>query len=210
MHEGRLYNSGGWNGGLNVVKSLLTDYSSVPYAFYALRYPAAGATYGGSVGEGVNNLVTEINFMVEQCGNYTPAIILLGYSQGADVVSQAAMSSKLTNRAKGAILAVADVANPHYSPFQPYNAPGAATGGSGRLGQYNDNQKGTLAGMKYWGFPPPGGSQGWVYRVRSWCTDGDQWCASGNGPNAGNIHADAMQNASTAVKDWIDYMATSF
>ncbi|WP_144783371.1 cutinase family protein [Microbacterium sp. BH-3-3-3] len=208
IHGGRVYASGGWNGGLASIKELLISYSPMPLQFLALRYPAGGATYGPSVSQGVDTLVQEINWISEQCGAYTPAIFLLGYSQGADVVSRAAISNGLTARGKGAIAGVASIANPNFQPFKPFDAPGSASGGSGRFGGYTPSMNDALASMRFWGFPPPGGSQGWVYRVRAWCQDGDYWCSSGDGPNAGTIHDNAANTYATSVKDWIQYIAT--
>ncbi|WP_170285526.1 cutinase family protein [Microbacterium rhizomatis] len=215
IHGGRAYNSGGY-GGVEVLRSHLINFGTVPLYFVALNYPASGgASFFGSVRQGRNTLVDEINWLVEQCGSYTPAIVIVGYSQGGAVALAALTtaydgSPNLAARARVAIMAVADIADPYYVPNKAYNAPNSTTTGWGRLGGILTEQQEEIASYRYWGWPPPGGTQGWVYKVRSWCSTDDYWCAGSDGPNAAEVHANAGTDNAWDAKEWIQYLTTSF
>lgn len=181
----------------------------------SVNYPASGGVdYPGSVMAGRANLVNEINWLVQQCGSYTPAIFLAGHSQGGVVVLNALLqvsaAPNLSARAKSAIRGVVVFGDPNFTVKQPFNAPNSPTDAGGLLGSglqvYNDQ----YAAYRSWGWPMGGSTKTWVYKIRSYCYTGDYFCNSGKGSNAMAIHNLYGENSTTAAWQWMEYMVNSF
>ncbi|MFG6402460.1 cutinase family protein [Microbacterium sp. P04] len=213
LHDGRVYNGGGY-GGLEVFRDQLLNISPHPFRIFALNYPADGVSYFGSVTQGRNTLVTELNWLAEQCGEQLPALVVAGYSQGGAVAHNALVDvtggPNLTAKAKFAISAVVSIADPNYRPGQPFNAPGSTTTGQGRMGPMNNDTVASISSYSYWGFPTAGGPQGMVYKFRAYCSTNDYWCASSNTSDAQTVHSNAGSDFGTSARLWVDYMLTSF
>ncbi len=214
-HSNRVWTTGGHGDELLSLAWHFKSTSPLPMYVASVNYPASGdANYFNSVMTGRANLVNEINWLVQQCGTYTPAIFLAGHSQGGAVVLdsllQVSAAPNLSARAKSAIRAVVVFGDPNFSPNQPYNAPGSPTNTDGLMGggiqAYNDQ----YASYRSWGWPMGGSGEGWVYKVRSYCYAGDYFCNRGTGPNAMAIHNLYGENSTTAARQWMEYMVNAF
>lgn len=214
-HGNRVWVTGGHGSELESLAWWFKASSPLPMFVASVNYPAAGdATYFNSVMTGRANLVNEINWLAEQCGNYTPAIMLAGYSQGGAVVMnsllQVSGAPNLSARAKDSIRAVVVFGDPNFSVNQPWNAPGSPTNVGGLMGPHLAHYNAQFATYKAWGWPMGSSFQGWVHKIRSYCYHGDTFCNSGTGPNAIAIHNSYGENSTTAARDWMEYMVNAF
>lgn len=181
----------------------------------ALNYPASGSVdYPSSIEAGRATLVTELNWVVEQCGTVTPAVFLAGHSQGAAVILEAMTDrvggSNLSARAKSAIRAVVAYGDPNFAVNQPINVPGSATDVGGILGPRLQTFSDQLNAYRAWGWPMGGSSQDWVQKIRSYCYPGDAICNRGTGSDAMDIHNLYGENSTTEAYQWMEYMVNAF
>lgn len=211
IHGGRVWSSGG-EGLISGLANKLRYNSPLPLAFYSLNYTASawGPDYYTSSIDGRNALVTEINWLAEQCGFTLPAIILAGHSQGGAIVQSTlitypAPNVNLTAKGRASIMAVASFGDPHFRPGQAYNAPASASG-QGILGPWLQFEADQIASHRVWGWPMGGSGQGWVQKVRAWCFSTDFFCASGSDQA---IHS-AYDLNFDAAHDWIEYVVNAF
>lgn len=186
---------------LNTIVDQIT--AAVPGATGAgVNYPATGSTgsaapgtvYANSVAAGIGALKSDISGYVSQCGSGSK-IVLIGYSQGAQVVSnvlggssayggpmdsQYSGNSKSTSfklfcirstNTRNAVAAVALLGDPGYVAGAAGDAGGSTTNG---IFAYTDQEANPDTLSQYNG------------RLMSWCTPNDNVCASGSD---GGVHA---------------------
>lgn len=146
-----------------------------------------------SVSKGVDNLVAEVNWLANYCGN-GHRVILLGHSQGAQVVLDAVSSGRMTNKALERIKAVAVYGDPTYQPNRPYNAgdttaKGVFTRGYQSMRFLDDYE--TSSGAP---------------KIRSACYNGDAFCDRGLSSDAIDIHSSYLNSAArlSASYNWIN------
>lgn len=212
--SGRLWRTGGHGNQLSALAAEFRIRSPLPMYVASLNYPAGKASYPFSVATGRTNLVNELNSLAEQC-RY-PAFFLAGFSQGASVVLESLLkwnnqgaAPNLSAKAKNAIRAVVAFGDPNFAVKQAFNAPGAPTDRGGRLGQRNSNSNAELASYRYWGWPPGGSGQGWVYKIRSYCYPGDAFCNTANDSNY-TIHNSYGKKSTMDARRWMEDMVNSF
>lgn len=211
VHNGRLYDSGGYGGELDQIR-VHAAAAAPSYYVAALNYPAGAANYPVSVASGMNTLVQELNWLANQCGQYGPTVFLMGHSQGADVVLNAFANPSLSAKARQSIRGIAVFGDPAYKANQPINVAGSQNGSSGLFSR-NQTAINTLNGFKYWGYPPNSNTVGYQQQIRSYCFEGDAFCDSTNpgGQAAINIHNsyEANNKVFEAFK-WFEYLTTDF
>ncbi|KAK3699764.1 hypothetical protein LTR37_016273 [Vermiconidia calcicola] len=160
--------------------TLQMDVNFIPIAYPAVLPPA---DYQKSVNKGIVALQDSIYEYIGRC----PAgkIVVMGFSQGAQVVGGALAGSTFAGReplrAQGRVAASVIYADPTYKDNrQPLDA------GSGAF----NNLDGTVPGdgSKYNNLNLWFGS-----RMRSYCEAGDQFCDRGTAANAGQIHNESPQ-----------------
>jgi hypothetical protein len=117
VHNNRAWTVGG-NGDEIVVMSQYFRTNSAPFYMESLNYPAKGGVdYLGSVLEGRNTLIAELNWLATQCGGYLPAVVIGGHSRGAAVALNAFITMpgypNLTSQARAMVRAVAVFGDPN-------------------------------------------------------------------------------------------------
>ncbi|MEV6431635.1 cutinase family protein [Nocardia sp. NPDC051463] len=126
-----------------------------------LEYPATRAAE--SVSKGVDNLVLLLNTLGATCPNQQ--VVLLGYSQGARVITEVLGSTRVSNDAAARIEGIALFGDPTFTGTDPYNR-----------GDFDPK----LSGLH----PRPEGSLAtYADRLRDYCNAGDKVCQGGD-PNA--------------------------
>ncbi|MGD8374136.1 MAG: cutinase family protein, partial [Candidatus Woesebacteria bacterium] len=164
--------------------------NNVPDSKVNDEYPASGFTYPISVNIGVNELVKHLNDRYNRAACATETLILVGYSEGANVVGEAMNRSDLSSSAKTHIGYVALFGDPKFKGYfsgVPAWAKGTAKSdhSSGFLFARNPYVPDWLTG-----------------RLGSWCDDEDGFC---NGypwmGNHGSIYREYWfrQSAATIV-----------
>lgn len=204
FHDGRIYANGGWGAEIlpfiNMIKS-----DPFPYYYHGLVYPASGgAGYASSVAQGRTNLVNEMNYVAGACGAVSPAVILIGHSQGAAVVRSALVDFgagyvNLTAQARFAMRAAVLFGDPNYKPNQPINSPDAQNQYGGVLGTMPDSYWQQI-NQNYLSYGSP--------RIRSYCLAGDAFCASGTGANALSIHNSYGALEAIPAYHWMDIITS--
>ncbi|KAK8217270.1 hypothetical protein M8818_001523 [Zalaria obscura] len=140
----------------------------------AIVYPAAGGnSYGSSVQAGVQAVTNAVTSFAAKCPN--TELVLVGYSQGAQIIDDALCGGGDTNMgissttapisaAVGAkVKAVIWMGDPRHTPGAPYNV-GTSTAD---------------------GFDPRPASQTcatYASRIKSYCDASDPYCSNGNNP----------------------------
>jgi len=110
--------------------NLVVDVSPVNYSAVPVARILTGQ-FTASVQEGVTNTLDQIQEVVNRPCAVTPQIVLMGYSQGALVVTTA-LSQLQTSERKAAIKAVYLIGDPLYDSTQPFSH-GHAGGGNGLI-----------------------------------------------------------------------------
>lgn len=180
-----------------VLNRLITDFAKSPavYNTMGLVYPASGGTsYVSSVNAGVGNLVREVNWIASKCPT-TTRIILLGHSQGAQVILDAISNGQMSAGAHTRIKAVAVFGDPSYVRKQPINAPGNQNDWNGIF------QRGSVSRDWLNAYKSPGRTG--KLKVRSWCYTDDSIC-SGRGNLT--VHSSYLNNADrrNVTLSWIN------
>lgn len=103
-----------------------------------------------------------------------PIVLLVGYSQGADVIGTA-LGGSLTSTTRSQIKGAVMFGDPSYRPNMAINAPGMNPGGIGTFGR-TAAQNSTLNSMKTYGWNIDTNSMGYRQVVRSYCRDNDMFC----------------------------------
>lgn len=216
MHSDRLYTSGGFGSEFQTLQNYASA-GDVPWFVTSLKYPAVAISvdnvYTTSLAAGTASLVAELNYLADACGiNTPPAVFLMGHSQGGAVVLNALSSPNLTTSGRGIVMGAAVFGEPNYAANQPINAPGVSqNSNNGMFGPRSAAQIDGLNSYKHWGWPQYQSSEGWVYKIRSYCLAGDRFCANSMDANAIDIHNSYA--ATTQVNDafqWFQYLLTDF
>lgn len=201
---GRTYASGGLGDAVDSIANYARSDKNLPIYVEALNYPATAyqapfTTYINSVNVGVARLAAEVENLASSCPSTN--ILLVGYSQGAHVISNMLSGSNppafttvsLSPGARAHIKAVVLLASPSFRPGQSWNAP---------------NQARTTAGL----FPADAGKlSAWTALawnsnytartqqpiVREWCFEGDAFCQSAF-PNGMTIHRNYWKSSAVA------------
>jgi hypothetical protein len=177
-------------GGTNaVVESLFKSDDQIPTWTLAVDYPAIAYTgtesYFSSVKDGAANLRAQIVATVGECPYSN--IVLIGYSQGADVIGtvlEGIETTPLDENARNHILSVAFFGDPTFRAGEAYNAEGSGTGDG-----LFPRPAGALSSWTRLGYPTPDTvTPVPVPIIRSYCFTGDRFCQKGLGPDAGEIH----------------------
>lgn len=207
---GRTYKTGGAGQTLTSLVAQANASPEVPVFQEALVYPAVildlnnptSKTYLGSLQTGIVNLTNEINDLVAKCP--TTNILLAGYSQGADVISNVigkghaagVTTQPLSAKAHARITAVMLFGDPRYRPNERWDAPGNGT--KSGIFQSVSNQFNNSDKLTY--LPPSYSTIGKMTTVRSYCFTGDRFCQSN--PSGGAIH-ESYKNSSAIVSAWV-------
>lgn len=194
--DGNLWTSGGDG---PVLDRLLSgnggfEAESVPERIVSLNYPAQGGiNYASSTDTGITRLVNAINSMMSNCA-YKPQVLLLGHSQGADVILRALASGRLSMTALLQIKAVAVFGDPRYEPGQPIDDPSSGAGYGFFARNYDDRAFLNAYKDEY-------GNQ----KIRSDCFTGDTWCQNGRASNSDAIHNSYLEGGAerASVYAWM-------
>ncbi|MEV6771870.1 cutinase family protein [Nocardia sp. NPDC051030] len=147
------------SGLLNTVTAGLPTTVRVDYVNYAATaFPWEGEVYGQSKAEAIGNARAMVADMANSCAS--TRIALLGYSQGADAAGDLAaeIGSRTSVVAPERMAAVGLISDPRRSPGDMLvGAPVAGAGASG---------------------PRPGGFGALASKVRTFCAEGDLYCAT--------------------------------
>lgn len=193
--NGRVWEGAGYG---PILARLVKRYADSPVKVntMGLVFPASGGTdYTASVNTGVSNLIKEVNWIARSCPSNT-RIILLGHSQGAQIILDALSSEKMSSGALSRIKAVAVFGDPTYLDNRAIDAPSNPVGSgiffrSGASRKWLDNYKtpGRLGGQQ---------------KIRSWCYKKDIIC---NSPLTGNfdVHSSYLNTGKRrdATLNWI-------
>jgi len=173
----------------NLVTSIVNG-SAQSVARASVSYPATLNNYAISVGQGISAARQQIINAVNACPN--EKIVLLGYSQGAHVMSTMldgggssgageASAAALPANVLSHIRAAAWFGNPTFQTADNFNR-GTNTNRNGRFSR-TAAQVQTLNAFG---------------RVREWCDTNDTFCAGGNSVNVHLTYLNRYQNAATS------------
>jgi hypothetical protein len=151
----------------------------------AVVYPATLTNYASSESQGVTNAEQELTTAVQNCPNQKQ--VLLGYSQGAQVV----MDVIAGNSEVGSVAPVSTSISSHVVAIANFGDPGHVVNQPWDLGTATAN-----------GLFPRGNSQlrllsvfGGSSKIAAWCDSGDPFCASGGNLNVHLTYLNRYQNA---------------
>lgn len=210
-HNNRVWTSGGLGDQIDPLRQALY-FKGPPYFVEALNYPASSFVYNDSLNAGISTLTAELNWLLTQC-TYPPAVVLVGHSQGAQVISDTltwttnGRNSGVTNMVRAVIL----YGDPEYAPGKNYDAAGNGTG----WGLYSSTSpaynKDALSNYRVWGWPQGSTDPNptWVQKVRSYCISGDFFCQSNPGDSNYAIHNSYAANFTAQAASFLEYMITS-
>jgi acetylxylan esterase len=141
----------------------------------AVVYPATLTNYASSVAQGDSAMATDIKNAVSACPN--EKIILLGYSQGAQVVgdvlagggggSLGAETAPIPSADAAKVIAAIQFGDPRHQPNLSPIDLGTDPGAQGIFKVGADQSRAAFGAI-----------------LRSWCDTGDPFCAGGNNLNA--------------------------
>lgn len=154
----------------------------------SVTYPATLNNYANSVSQGIRAAATQITNAVNACPN--EKIVLMGYSQGAHVMSAQIGGSPATNN-RGEVTAAALPANilSHVSAVAIFGDPTFTT-----TENFNKGTDTARNGR----FPRTAGQVQLLNgfgRISTWCDTNDTFCASGNSVNVHTSYLNRYQNA---------------
>lgn len=153
----------------------------------AVVYPATLTNYASSESQGVSNAEQELTTAVQTCPNQKQ--VLLGYSQGAQVV----MDVIAGNSEVGSVAPVSTSISSHVVAIANFGDPGHVVNQSWDLGTARAN-----------GLFPRGSSQlrslsaFGSTKISAWCDSGDPFCASGGNLNVHLTYLNRYQNAAAS------------
>lgn len=208
---GRTYVSGGLG---NVVGNLaigLQGHPVIPFHIEGLVYPAVvldpgnptATNYFASLNIGEANLRAEISNLAIACP--TTVILLAGYSQGAQVISDVLAGSSLSASVRSHIGEVVLYGSPTFHAGEAWNAPGSGTSN----GIFGSSGNPGLASYKrlVW-LPPTYTTQGYLPTIRSYCLSGDEFCQTNLTTQGAEIHASypltsVMNDSMVFIMNWL-------
>jgi acetylxylan esterase len=153
----------------------------------SVNYPATLTNYASSESQGVTNAEQELTTAVQNCPNQKQ--VLLGYSQGAQVV----MDVIAGNSEVGSVAPVSTSISSHVVAIANFGDPGHVVNQSWDLGTARAN-----------GLFPRGSSQLRLLsafgssKIAAWCDSGDPFCASGGNLNVHLTYLNRYQNAAAS------------
>jgi acetylxylan esterase len=177
--------------GEGITGSLVTqivDTSTQTVSREAVSYPATLTNYASSESQGVTNAEQELTTAVQNCPNQKQ--VLLGYSQGAEVVMDVIAGN---NEAGGTVQPVSTSVSSHVVAIANFGDPGHVVGQPWDLGTA------TLNGL----FPRSSAelkllSAFGSSKIDAWCDSGDPFCASGIDLETHLTYLDRYQNAAAS------------
>ncbi|KAF2240147.1 carbohydrate esterase family 5 protein [Viridothelium virens] len=138
----------------------------------AISYPAAGGSdYGSSVQAGVSAVASQVNSFNSECPS--TELVLVGYSQGAQIFDDALCGGGDTNQgisstaatistaAQAQVKAVIWMGDPRHSPGEPFNV------GTSTAGGFDARPNGFTCGS-------------FSSKIQSYCDAADPYCSNGN------------------------------
>jgi acetylxylan esterase len=155
----------------------------------AVSYPATLTNYTSSESAGVANAEQELTTAVRNCPSQKQ--VLLGYSQGAEVVMDVIAGNAETG---GTVGPVSTSVSSHIAAIANFGDPGHVTGQSWDLGTA------ALNGL----FPRSSGQRqllsafGGGSTISAWCDSGDPYCASGANLTVHLTYLNRYQNAAAS------------
>ncbi|HEY3904171.1 MAG TPA: cutinase family protein [Streptosporangiaceae bacterium] len=153
----------------------------------SVSYPATLTNYASSESQGVTNAEQELTTAVQNCPNQEQ--VLLGYSQGAQVV----MDVIAGNSEVGSVAPVSTSISSHVVAIANFGDPGHVV-----------NQAWDLGTATAKGLFPRGSSQLRLLsafgssKISAWCDSGDPFCASGGNLNVHLTYLNRYQNAAAS------------
>jgi len=163
----------------------------------AIDYPAKLSPYPDSSSAGTNAAVKQTTAYVKRCPN--AKIVLMGYSQGADIVGSALCGHGLKNSAKLS----ADVGS-HVAAAVLFGDPRTPIG-KGAPFVY---ELGTTRGKSTGGMIKPlmGACPAYAPKIAAFCDVGDTFCdmvTAKNGSGGGKVHGSYLGRYSKAALDFV-------
>jgi hypothetical protein len=153
----------------------------------SVSYPATLTNYASSESQGVTNAEQELTTAVQKCPSQKQ--VLLGYSQGAQVV----MDVIAGNSEVGSVAPVSTSISSHVVAIANFGDPGHVV-----------NQAWDLGTATAKGLFPRGSSQLRLLsafgssKISAWCDSGDPFCASGGNLNVHLTYLNRYQNAAAS------------
>lgn len=159
-----------------------------------MPYPAVNKAYdyGTSVELGVASAQGTIRNYIETCKPHVhPKIVLMGWSQGANVMSNAIAGSRQHPALPASyykyIKAVATFGDPTYVPNIPLDR-----GGATHSGKVPRSEEGVSFLM-----------ENYRHQIKFFCLPGDAACDSGTAANANEIHQSEVKTLGPHAQKWI-------
>lgn len=184
---------------LELRNDIVANLHDFPVFAGSLNYPAtanAGVGYITSMQAGRDYLVSFLNKLTTTCP-VIPMVVLIGHSQGADVIANALSSSALNSLAKGQVKAAVMFGDPYFSGNKNYVAPGSPTNVGGVLGARGSILEAALESQyQTFGWSNDIGDFTMLNRIRSYCIAGDWACAGAVRSTA----SEAIHNSYKTVK----------
>lgn len=168
----------------NLVTQIVDD-STQTVSREAVDYPATLTNYTSSENQGVTNAEQELTTAVQDCPNQKQ--VLLGYSQGAQVVMDviAGTAELRTN-----IAPVSTTISSHVVAIANFGDPGHVVNQSWDLGTATLNGLFPRTSTQLQLLNNFGGSN----KIAAWCDSGDPYCASGFNTQVHLTYLDRYQN----------------
>lgn len=167
----------------------IVNSSSQTVSRASVSYPATLNNYASSSAQGVSALKTQLTNEVNSCPN--AKVVLLGYSQGAQVVtdvlggggggSLGATTQPVSSSIAGHVKAAVTFGNPRHVTGQAFDLGTSNTNG---LFPQTSAQLQVLAGM--------------ASKIQAYCDANDEFCSSGNSLQVHLTYLDRYQNAAAS------------
>jgi hypothetical protein len=157
----------------------------------SVSYPATLTNYNTSESQGVTNAEQELTTAVRNCPDQKQ--VLLGYSQGAQVVTDVIAGSAellggphvapVSTSVSSHVVAIAQFGDPGHVVNQPWDLGSATQNGLFRRTSAQLRLLNTFGGSS---------------KVHGWCDSGDPFCASGTNVEVHLAYVQRDQNAATS------------
>lgn len=163
----------------------IVDDSSQTVSRESVNYPATLTNYANSAADGVSNATSELEQEVSSCPN--AKVVLLGYSQGAEVVTDVlggggggtlgATTAPVASNVASHVVAVVTFGDPRHVTGQPFNLGTSTTNG---LFPRSPTQLKVLDGMSS--------------KIQAYCDTNDEFCSSGTSLQVHLTYLDRYQD----------------
>ncbi|KAE8334309.1 hypothetical protein BDV24DRAFT_170326 [Aspergillus arachidicola] len=178
----------------SLAQRIITDLGLDSADREAIDYPATGlgnyTAYMDSVSKGSEAIALQVTNYANHCA--TSKLVLLGYSQGAQIIGDALCGTELTSASLGGsasdpISAIVLYGDPSFRTGEPYDK-----GTSTSSGIFSQSR-------------PPGSCRFYAPLIRSYCDAKDAFCASGK---SDVVHMGYFIKYNSDAPNFVDFLVT--